>query len=128
MNSLPYYMVRPGYGSKELLIEFGGPEEVSTIIQHVIQLLNNNGFTMIGVQDNFGSDEYCYQLTSSHGNITISIDTWDFVFIHGDNNQEDIHRIDEILKTSSQFIKKEVDFEKYKKAKTAKDSTQSADE
>lgn len=58
----------------------------------------------------------------------MSIDTWDFVFIHGDNNQEDIYRIDEILKTSNQFIKKEVDFEKYKKVKTANDSTQSADE
>jgi hypothetical protein len=114
MNSFPYYIVRPGYGSKELLIEFGGTADGKSIVQSLIQLLTNNRFTINEVQDNFGSDEYCYQFTSSHGKITLSIDTWDFVFIHGDNNQEDIYVIDEILKNSNQFIKKEVDFEKYK--------------
>jgi len=127
MNSHPYYIVRPGYGSKDLLIEFGGTADGNAIVQSLIQLLTNNGFTISSVQDNFASDEYCYHFKSNQGNITLSIDIWDFVFLHGDNNQSDIHLIAELLKTSNQFITKEVDFEKYKIPKIDEENSPSGD-
>lgn len=108
------YKVRPGYGSDNLLIEFGRTGEIKPFILKLRELLEADGFIFGDTQDIWMNDEVWIELISSNGKSMITVDVWDFVFILADNNQEDIERIDKVLLKSNLFEKEEVDFSEYK--------------
>ena len=108
------YVLRPAYGSDELLLEFDYCAEKSwELVLTLKALLENNGFYVTGEAPGL-LDEAGFIFSSANGEVVLSMDTaWDLIFISGDNNREDILRIDQFL-TDSGFMKGEADFSKYK--------------
>ncbi|MCP4137341.1 MAG: hypothetical protein GY754_40615 [bacterium] len=100
------YELRQGYGSSELLIEFDAINDPDTLLTELIQLLKKNKFIFDDIDDVWMNDEIWIHFSSKNGNITITKDIWDLIFIMGNKNQKDILRIDEILINSGRFKKK----------------------
>lgn len=114
--SKPYsYLLRPGYRTSELLIEFVIIKEPKSFIQELINLLTVNDFLYNGSTDVWMNQEILIHLESSNGKVNVIRDFYDFVFILGENNQKDILRIDTILIKSGLFEKKKADYSKYKR-------------
>jgi len=103
------YKLRPGYGSGDLLIEFGDFENADSLVQDVLTLLKANGFQFDDLQDVWMNNEVWLHLTSENGKVTITKDSWGLVFIMGEENQKDILKIDKILFGSGIFEREEVD-------------------
>lgn len=109
------YKLRPGYGSKELLIEFERIGQADDFIKTLLDSLSKDGFVFGDISDVWMNDEIWIHLKSKNGDVTLTRDIYDFVFILGEKNQQDILRIDEILLNSGKFHKEKVDFDDYKK-------------
>lgn len=113
MNKPYKYKLRPGYGSKELLIEFSNIEHPENFIKKLISILKNHEFEYNGTTDVWMNDEVLIHLKSSNGKLIISKDIYDFIFILGDHNQKDIEKIAGILMESDLFEKEIDDYLKY---------------
>jgi hypothetical protein len=112
------YLLRPGYGSDKLLLEFILDSSDTDLYQDLFTTLKDINPKIEAVDDLWVNDEILLHISSDNGDFLFSKDFWGFVFILADNNQSCIKLIDEILNNSSWFKKEEVDFEKYKNVKT----------
>ena len=111
----PYqYLLRPGYGSQELLLEFFLDSTDTQFENDLFTTLQSINPKVETAEDLWMNDEMLLQVSSDKGAFTLSRDNWDFVFIMAANNQLCIKLIDEILINSELFKKGEVDIDKYK--------------
>lgn len=108
------YFFRPGYKSKDLLIEVFDGAEKESFISDFLNAISELNPKMIDILDFWMNDEVLMTYDSEVGKFTLSKDIWGFAFITADENQEGLIRINSILKNSELFEKIEVDFEKYK--------------
>ena len=108
MKQIPFYKLRPAYGSKELLIEFNLKSNIDELIQKLTELLEANGFKFDGIRDVWMNDEFWFHFSSENGGVILSKDIYDIVFITGENNQKDILRIDEILKKHDAYLRQDL--------------------
>ncbi len=65
-------------------------------------------------EDIWMNDEVIFTVDSDQGQILLSKDIWDLVFVMAEDNQSCILFIDKILSNNSIFKKEEVDFNDYK--------------
>lgn len=107
------YKLRPAYGKTDLLLEFTRTGNVDTFVEHLTQLLRNHGFELNGSADIWMNDEVWVYLKSKQGQVILTKDIWDMVFILGKDNQTALLKIDEILMNSKLFEKESVDFKNY---------------
>ncbi len=108
------YKVRPGYGTKNLLIEFNPVEDSEYFLFELMKMLSLFGFEQQGKIDLWMNDEILVTMRSMNGCITLSLDIYGIIFILATNNQTDILRIDGMLQSSKGFEKEEVDFTTYR--------------
>lgn len=107
------YKLRPGYGSKELLLDFNTNESPDQLQQELHALIEKAGFVLTDANDLWINDELLFNYTSKNGVITFSRDVWDMFFIMGKDNQTDILLLDKLLCENPLFEKTEVDFSAY---------------
>ncbi len=112
------FRVRPGYKSKELLIEFCGNHRdksfpnVAKILKSSLSAKRNRFFK--DFQENiYNFDGYISTWEYCKGSYLLNNTIWD-LFIHvPDNNKNIISDIEKALIDSCQFAKEEVDFNDY---------------
>ncbi|TDW49954.1 hypothetical protein EV144_102384 [Flavobacterium sp. 270] len=114
MTKMYQYHLRPGYKSKELLIDIFGGAEGETFNSDLLNAIVTINPKMTDILDLWMNDEVLITFDSDVGQFTISKDIWGFAFIMADGNQEGLIRISSILEDSELFEKVEVDFENYK--------------
>ena len=114
MDQRYQYYCRPGYGSTNLLIEFIAIKEGTSFFNILYDALQSMGCSVKGTTDLSMNDEILLSISSNKGSFEITVDSYDFVFIMADDNQEAIAVIDSILQTDDRFEKIPVDFAKYK--------------
>lgn len=107
------YHLRPGFKTKELIIEiFSGVEN-----EHFQNDLSNALLEiqpiLLKKEDAWMNDEVLYHFNSTIGKFIISSSSWGFVFIEAKKNQNRIITIEQLLKKNSKFEKIEVDFDEY---------------
>ncbi len=113
------YKVRPGYKSKELLVEFWGDHRGSHFpdIQGILaDGLNAKPYKHLGldtVEVAIATDEIIPLWTYENGEYQLDDDIWAF-FIHARrNNAQVIADIDRVLSSSGKFVKEVADFTEY---------------
>jgi len=99
------YCVRPGYGSRELLIEFAPRAADQEFFAHLLDVLEEIGPRVRDAQDLWMNGEVLLHCESDHGDFVISKDIWDFVFIMAPGSPTVIARIDEALSRNARFRK-----------------------
>lgn len=115
MSKIVYtYKMRPGYGSPNFLIEFDIYPDMEQFVNELLDLLAHNGYKYQKTVDLWMNDEVMMILSSSNGNVHLSRDIWDMVFIMGDDNQTDIHNINKILQSDGRFKNEPYDVEEYR--------------
>lgn len=107
------FRLRPGYGSKNLLIEFTSGPEKTSFVTEITQALSDIDMAITATTDLWMNDEILYAAYTKEGYFTLSIDIWGFAFIIADENQKLIHTIDQILQSNPTFHKEIVDFKRY---------------
>jgi hypothetical protein len=114
MNKVYSYHFRPGYQSKDLLIDIFGGAESETFNSDFLNAIAELEPVMTDIVDLWMNDEVIMTFDSEVGKFTLSKDIWGFAFVMAENNQQGLHQINSILERSDLFEKIEVDFEKYK--------------
>ncbi len=107
------FRTRPGYKSKNLLIEFlrgSGSDEMVIALKNALKKLNCK---TISKEDCWMNDEFIYNMNSQFGEFEISSDSYGEVFIIAETNQIAILEIEKALIESGEFEKEEADFSKY---------------
>jgi hypothetical protein len=107
------FRLRPGFGSKELLIEFTAGPEKNNFIKSLEAALSSIKVVITGSGDLLTIDQMFFNANSDLGAFQISIDNWDIAFIMAKENQNVIKEIDFILSKNPDFIKELVDFKNY---------------
>jgi len=108
------YYFRPGYQSKELLIEVFDGAENESFVSDFVSAISKLNPKMIDILDLWMNDEVLMTYDSDVGKFTLSKDIWGFAFIMAENNQDGLIQINSILEKGNLFEKVKVDFEKYK--------------
>lgn len=106
------YKVRPEYGSNKLLIEFDSIATDKDFIKSLKDIFIQNNIMPKTRKDYIFSASTSF--STSVGDFDLDIDEWDLVFILSENNQKAIEYINEILESSDNFKKVEVNFEDYR--------------
>ncbi|MBP1225352.1 hypothetical protein [Flavobacterium sp. 1355] len=114
MDNFYRYYFRPGYQSKELLIDIFSGAENETFLSDFINAISEINPKMIDILDLWMNDEVLMTYDSEVGKFTVSKDIWGFAFIMAENNQDGLVQINSILEKAELFEKGEVDFENYK--------------
>jgi hypothetical protein len=108
------YRLRPGYGSKELLIELLPESANQVFLDDLLGVLSQVNAKVTSMQDLWMNDEVLLSFESDLGPFVVSKDIWDVVFILAPGNQPAILKIEQALHANSQFQKEIVDFDQYK--------------
>ena len=108
------YHLRPGYGSKNLLIEVFYGAEHEPFLTDIFKALDSIHPVVHHLSDLWMNDEILMDITSDAGPFTLSKDIWGLAFLLADENQSGIQEIDAILQRNDQFQKVEVDDELYR--------------
>lgn len=108
------YYFRPGYQSKELLIEVFDGAENESFVSDFLNAISELNPKMIDILDFWMNDEVLITYDSDVGKFTLSKDIWSFAFIMAENNQSGLALINSVLEKGNLFEKVEVDFERYK--------------
>lgn len=115
------FRVRPGYHSKELLIEFCGDHRASDfpdlhrLLSSILKAESRRpSQAEIGLaQAGAIVDDFWFFKTYPGGSFEVNDDIWG-LFIHArENNHKVISDIESALLESGKFVKEEVDFSKY---------------
>ena len=113
------FRVRPGYKSKELLVEFWGEQrsedfpDIQGILAQGLEAKPAKHPTLDTTTIAMATDEFITLWKYKNGEYELADDTWAF-FIHApDNNIQVISDIERVLLASGQFIKEEADFSEY---------------
>lgn len=107
------YLLRPVYGSSELLIEFPDPgnfREFSEVLFEVLSPLEPG----IVQSELLLAETMLFTLRSRMGPFTLSHDTFNLVFIMADDNQPVLHEADRLLQQDARFCRLEADFDAYR--------------
>jgi hypothetical protein len=113
----PYkYHYRPGYGRKELLLEFYQGVE-KDFYTHLFEAIAEIEPKVDSIKDLWMNDEVLLNVNSNVGDFILSKDIWDFAFIMSETNQKCLEKINELLLKSSLFEKVEVNFDAYQNIK-----------
>jgi hypothetical protein len=107
------FAVRPGYHSKELLLEFrqgSGTDEMIVAMKSVLAVVNAKAAETTDLWQN---DEIIYKMTSSIGEFDISSSNYGCIFILAPNNQDAIKKLGECFAGSDSFQQEVVDFSLY---------------
>jgi hypothetical protein len=107
------YKVRPGFGSRELLIELTPISANQEFWDQLLNGLQSIGANILGVENLWFNDEVLLSCSSNFGDFIISADVWDIVFIMAPENQSVIQKIDEALQSFPGFRKLPVDPDTY---------------
>lgn len=105
------YRLRPGYGSKELLIELLPESANQVFLDDLLGVLNQVNAKVTDMQDLWMNDEVLLSFESDLGPFVVSKDVWDFVFIMAPGNQPAILKIEQSLHANAQFQREVVDFD-----------------
>jgi hypothetical protein len=108
------YHFRPGYGSKNLLIEIFSGAERDDFIADLMTAIQAIHPMFVGQMDLWMNDEILVEMDSEFGGFVISKDIWGLGWILADEHQIVVHQIDALLSQDARFEKVEVDFELYK--------------
>jgi hypothetical protein len=108
------YRVRPGYGSKKLLVEFMSDSSDEGFLAALRSVFSANGIRATGEEAQLF--RFRTIMDSPAGSFELDHDEWSMVWVHADENQNVIPYLDCILTASGQFQKEEVDFAQYAKA------------
>ncbi len=108
------YHFRPEYGSEKLLIEIFNSLEKEEFLSDFLDAIKILKPKVVDLEDLWMNDEILINVNSEMGEFILSKDTWGFVFLMSENNQECLFRINSILEITENFEKVEVDFEDYK--------------
>ena len=108
------YHLRPGYGSDKLLLEFLGDNFKTSLLDDLLETLQEINPQVVSVDDNWLRDEIACTISSDRGAFAYSKDSWGFAFLMADDNQTGLLYLDACLARSGFFEKVEVDFTKYK--------------
>jgi len=108
------YRVRPGYGSKNLLVEFMSDSSDEAFLAVLRSVFSANGIKAKRKEDLL----FLFRtvMDSPAGTFEVDHDEWSMVWVHADKSQNVIPYLDRILTASGQFQKEEVDFAQYEKA------------
>jgi len=107
------YRLRPGYGSKELLIELLPESANQAFFDELLEVLKQVNAKVIDVLDLWMNDEVLLTFEGDLGSFMVSKDIWDFVFIMAPDNQPAILKIEKALCANARFHTELVDFSKY---------------
>lgn len=108
------YHYRPGYGSKNFLIEiYSGPER-KEFFGDLLSVLKEINIQIEEINDLWMNDEFMLEFNSGIGSFLISKDIYDLVFIMADNNPCCIETIYTLLLKDHRFEKTDVDLDAYK--------------
>lgn len=113
------FRIRPGYKSKELLVEFWGDHrgenfpDIRSILAQGLKAKPAKHPTLDTAFIATATDEFITLWKYENGEYELDDDTWAF-FIHApDNNIQVISDIERVLLASGQFIKEKADFSEY---------------
>ncbi|MGI5310797.1 hypothetical protein [Rheinheimera sp. WS51] len=113
------FRIRPGYKSKELLIEFWGDHrsqdfpDIQGILAKGLNAKPAKHPTLDTATIAMATDEFITLWKYKNGEYELDDDIWAY-FIHAsENNEQVIADIEEVLLASGQFIKEEADFSEY---------------
>lgn len=112
-NYVYQYKVRPGYGSRELLIELLPKKPMKSFWVSLFAVLKEIGTKVGDIHDLWMNNEVLLGCDSDHGPFVISRDIWDCVFVMAPDNQPVIGKIDEALSRNDRFQKADVYYEDY---------------
>jgi hypothetical protein len=119
MNKIERIRVRPGYGSKKLLVEFCGDHRcagfpnVGEILRQALHASPVKLFNFDEAKVAIATDRYVGLWTYSNGSYEIDDDTWGLWIQCRENNHQVIGDIEHALIRSGLFEKDEVNFEDY---------------
>jgi len=119
MNKFERIRVRPGYRSKNLLIEFCGDHRavgfpnVGEILKRALNASPVKLFNADRIKAAIATDCYIGYWTYVNGNYQIDDDTWCLWVECRENNQQVIGDVENALIQSGLFVKDEVNFEDY---------------
>jgi hypothetical protein len=112
------YYYRPGYGFENLLIEFltgiNRPEDHVPFIADLLDALSSLDAKVDDMEDVFVNDEYWFTISTTLGEVLLTINIWDMAFIIADNNQQALDEINSLLQKDGKFERVTFDFEKYR--------------
>jgi hypothetical protein len=107
------YRLRPGYGSKELLIEILPESADEAFLGDLFGILRQVNAKVADVSDLWMNDEVLLKFDSDCGQFVVSKDVWNVVFIMAAENQPAIAQIDGLLRESGRFFGEVVDYQQY---------------
>ena len=113
------FRVRPGYKTKELLVEFCGDHRSSSYpeIANILQVALNAKPKKHPIFDTasigLALDEFISLWEYSNGEYELTDDTWAYFVLVPNNSSQVIGDIERALLRSGQFMKEEVDFADY---------------
>ena len=111
MQAQHTYQLRPGYGSKELLLEFTSSNDFKLVVKNILEVFDK--LNLIQKNEELLLDDQLIHFIGQNGEVTLNIDNWENIFILCGKNQKDILLIDKALDNSSLFKKQQVNFENY---------------
>lgn len=119
MVKLERFRVRPGYKSKDLLVEFWGDHRsssypnIANLLQNALNAKPKKHPVFDTVHIALATDEFISLWEYSNGEYELIDDTWAYFVLAQNNNAQVINDIEKVLLQSGLFIKEEVDFGDY---------------
>ena len=115
------YRFRPGYRSKEYLIEIVNAEQHDRTVLNIFLDAIKEIFpktSNANLELMLRADEFEMEFSTSVGNYLFYQDFWGFIFINPLDKNADIVKIEQLLQKDIRFVKEDVDIEKYRKRKS----------
>jgi hypothetical protein len=107
------FAVRPGHGSKELLLEFRKGTGSDEMVAAMKEVLTKANVEVIRKRDLWENDEIIYYMDSDFGEFELSSNNYGCIFIMAPKNQAAIVKLGEAFDSVAPFEREEVDFAKY---------------
>lgn len=113
------FKTRPGYKSKELLIEFCGDHRsptypnVASLLAIALNAKLKRHPILDTVRVGLATDEFISLWEYSNGEYELDDDIWSYFILAPNNNAQIVGDIERVLLQSGLFVKEQVDFEPY---------------
>ncbi|GGC90631.1 hypothetical protein [Halopseudomonas salina] len=113
------FRVRPGYKSKELLVEFWGEHrgasfpDVQSILAQGLHAKPARHPSLDAAAIAIATDEFVSFWRYENGEYELDDDIWAFFILAPENNVQVIADIERVLLASGEFTKEEADFSEY---------------
>ena len=119
MAALEKFIVRPGYKSKEFLIEFCGDHRspsfpnIANLLAIALNAKLKRHSTLDVVHIGLATDEFISLWEYSNGDYELDDDIWSYFILAPSNNCQIVCDIERVLLRSGLFVKEHVDLEPY---------------